>query len=806
MPEEVTPSISLNSIGIQMDSDPIALQEGEYTYSLNSTIAHGSGYEPYLGIMESNRLMASLPKGYMLLGKRKLDRNDVVVMIVDVIGNSEIGIYSKGVYTKKVNDPNLKFNIRKPITVKFKSNYKGDRIIYWTDDNQPPRWMNLDHPNFIKVLDTDNCTTIDSGQLDLDFMKIFKDYIIPCITIDQVTEDGNLKSGGYFMTGQYADANGNGLTATFPLVGNIPIFETNTSQSFDHIVGIQSNKVTSKAIRLKLENMDLSFTHINIIAVKIINQVAEAFIVGTISTSSTQFVYNGAGNREKAMLLDDVIAPAVKYSRAKTLEVTNTQLLLGNLHGTKSFNFQPYFQKARVQWQNFRAYSDDTNNSFKNPKFAAYMRVFRRDEAYALGGIIEFIDGSETNVWHIPGRRLNTKSDGTPFTQTVDQFGNTIDPNHWDDADIYSGSDNYDNASKRHKLYNTATVEGNLLPNGEVGLAEYGELGFYESIERYECNKDIYGEDAGQPLRFHMMPDSTILHIHDGQDGFRKQDERVVINYLGIRLTNMDDIIASLPDDIRKTVKGYRIVIADRTYDKSVLASGIMMNARYQDWSPDRDGTDERFYPNYPLNDLRPDPYIDMPNTETAPASDSAPKSTQYKKDSFFFHSPDTHFKKQFISPHELKVHVELYGDVKSKYDFVDPYPDFAEKGKDNDRAALQGYSIAWYNNYKAVDMNNTRRKLTEAFYVPFGGKVSGGTAGKSIWNVFRESSVFLHATENIENPTKPDTSRFCMTDRDNPPTEERFNCTLYERKRSSSLYYGSIRNPVPISTVTYLI
>lgn len=798
MSSEKDPILSSSHIGIQMDADPLTMQDGEYSYALNCGIVNRQGFEPFIGNMESNIFTAALPLGYMVVGNRKLDRNDVVLMIVNTVGDSEIGIFNKGVYTKVVHDNNLKFNIRKPITVKFKTNYKGERIIYWTDNDQPPRWMNLDKPNFLKVLGPDNCTLVDSNELDLDFMKIFKDYYPPCMKIDVITEDGNLKSGGYFITSQYADAAGNGLTECFPLIGDIPIFESSTSQTSNDIVGIESGKTTSKSIKLSLSNMDISFTHLNIIAVKVINGVVEAFKVGTISTSSTQFVYNGAGNREIPMLLDDVIAAGTKYRTAKTIEVTNTQLLLGNLRGVKSFNFQPYIQKVQVQWQNFKADSNDVVNSYKNPKFAAYMRCFRRDEVYALGLIIDLIDGSYTDVWHVPGRRLNKKSDGTSFNQTVDQFGNTIDPNHWDDSDQYTGADNYENADKRYKLYNTATVEGTQSTGAPTGLAEYGEMSYHESSERYECNKDVYGEDAGEPIRHHHFPDSTILHIHDGLDGVRKKEESVTINYLGIRLPNIDDVLASLPPDIKKLVKGYRIVVADRTYDKSVLASGIMLNSRYQDWSELRDGSDVRLYPNYPLNDLRPDPYIDMPNTNTAPADQNAPLSTQFYKDSFFFHSPDTHFKKQQIVPNQLKVNVELYGDAASKYDFMEPYPEFNEKGKDNDRAALQGYSRAWYNNYKVVKQNNTRRKLAEAFYVPFSGKVGAGTAGKSIWNVLRESSVFLHTTSEIDNPTVTDTSRFVMNDRDQPDFDQRFNCTIWERKRNASIYYGSIKNPVP--------
>lgn len=796
MSTEQDPKISGSYIGLQMDTDPLVIRDGEYTYCYCGAITHKDGNDPFIGNMNSNELMASLPQGYMIIGSTKLDRNDTALLLVNLVGNSEIGIYFNGVYTKVAHDKKLNFSIRHGAIVRFKSNYKEERIIYWTDDYNPPRWLNLDNPNFIRKVASDGCSFENTTDLDLDFMKIFKDYVPPCLTVDAVTENGNLKSGGYYFTGQYADVSGNGLTACFPLIGDVPIFQRSLSESFDSITGVDSEQITSKAVTLGISGADTSFTHMNIIAVKVVNGTLAAFKIGTVTTSATRFVYNGAGNREEAMLLDEVIRPAVKYSRAGCLDVTNTQLLLGDLRSAKEYNLQPYFQKVQVQWQSYKAWSDDVAHSYKNPIFATYMRSFRRDEVYALGAVIDWIDGTTSKAFHIPGRKLNKKADGSNFTGTLDQFGNTINPLHWDDDAIYSGDDLYDNINIRHKIYNTATIEGTLNNGSDATLAEYGEMGFYESTNLYDCNKEIYGDDAGKPIRHHLFPDSTILHIHDGEDGVRTLEERVKVAYMGIKLPNILDVIASMPQSIREKIKGWRIVIGDRTYDKSVLASGIMLNALKQDWdfNGDNVATDTRFYPNYPLNDLRPDPYINQ--SPVLGGGENGNPNTQYNKDAFFFHSPDTHFKKQFIVPGELKINVELYGDVESRFEFMRNMPQFREKGNDNDDAAIQGYSIGWYNNYTKVPQNNIRRKLKDAFYVPFNSKVGGGSTGKSIWNVFRESSVFVSTGKEIANPTRPDTSRFIMTDRDSPPDDQLFGCTFGKKKRNGSIYYGTVKNP----------
>jgi hypothetical protein len=167
MSKELDPSLVMATIGMQMDSDPMEIRNGEYSFCFCGTIRNKEGTEPFISNIESNKIIASLPQGYMLIGSKKLDRNDTVCMLVNLVGDSEIGIFAGGKYTKVAHDKKLKFSIRKPITVRFKTNYKGERIIYWTDNNQPPRWMNLDKPNFIKKLAADGCSTTDTDDLDL---------------------------------------------------------------------------------------------------------------------------------------------------------------------------------------------------------------------------------------------------------------------------------------------------------------------------------------------------------------------------------------------------------------------------------------------------------------------------------------------------------------------------------------------------------------------------------------------------------------------------------------------------------------
>ena len=791
---------STAATGLNLDADPISLEEGEYTFALNATISNKTGGEPFIGNDEGNILKDAIPEGYIIMGNKNLDKNDTVLLIANSAGDSEIGIFEKGKYRKIANDRNLGFSIHEPIQVKYKKNSKGQRIIYYTRENRPPYWFNLEKPNYIKILDPTGCMLIDGPDLDMDYMKIFKDYVRPCVTVADVTENGRILSGSYFITSQYADANSNGLTAWFPLVGPIPIFKDSLGQANESIAGMDSEELTTKSILLRISGSDTSFTHINIGIVRITNGVKRPFLVSTIPVSTTEYLYTGAGNTEIHILLSDVVQPPVAYSSARTVESTNKELLLGNLKSEKLFNFQPYVSKVQVQWQMFKSWSDNTLSSFKNPLFSAYMRTFREDEVYALGLTIEMIDGTES-TWHIPGRRKNLKADGEKFPDGIDQFGDAVPGAEWDTHALLINDDIIDpTKTQRYQNYNTALITGSLSSGTPEGLAEYGEMAYWESTETYPCDKNVYGEDAGLPIRHHKFLDSTIMHIHDGQNNNRLYNEKVKLNYLGVYLPNIELIMASLPATIKSRVKGWRLAVGDRTYNKSVIASGIMLNARKQNWRYPSDSKDDfRLFPNYPLNDLRPDPYI---KKDESPLNDLLGQSTayiDYRKDVFFFHSPDTHFKKSFLATGELKITAELYGKTDSFYEFMDPYPEFKEKGGDNDRAALQGVSIATYNNYKLNPRGNTRRKLSDAFYVPFNSKVSGGSTSLPIWNILRESSTLLATTKEIIDPSVKDNSRFILNDTDaNIRPEEMFGCTVRNRERTASIYYATIKNNLP--------
>ena len=124
----------------------------------------------------------------------------------------------------------------------------------------------------------------------------------------------------------------------------------------------------------------------------------------------------------------------------------------------------------------------------------------------------------------------------------------------------------------------------------------------WESIETYPCDEAVWGSLAGKPIRHHKFPDSSITHHHDSQGN---------IYPIGVRLNIQSLYNAFLTDttltaDQKNKIAAIKIVRSNRANTKSVIAfKGLLYNVGLY---TKQDST--YFYPNYPYNDLRPDPFI----------------------------------------------------------------------------------------------------------------------------------------------------------------------------------------------------
>jgi hypothetical protein len=154
----------------------------------------------------------------------------------------------------------------------------------------------------------------------------------------------------------------------------------------------------------------------------------------------------------------------------------------------------------------------------------------------------------------------------------------------------------------------TQTIDPNATnppcnDNCYLGPYEYGEFAFWESSETYPCNEEVWGELQGQKIRHHKFPDSSITHHYDNDGNIYPLGVRVDIQAIYEMIKNSPDLSQEEKDDIA----AIKIVRGNRNNSKSVIAKGLLYNVgkyRQQD--------EDFFYPNYPYNDLREDPFISV--------------------------------------------------------------------------------------------------------------------------------------------------------------------------------------------------
>jgi hypothetical protein len=142
--------------GLFKDTAHIDQPEGSWRYARNMLLNSTDGAVSNEGGTElSGHLGTNYNVGAQndkVIGAIEVDKDRVVLFILDVVSltpRSEIGIWENGSYTILYNpilSPTVDLNFKEtnPIEGTFKIDSKGDLIIYWTDDLNPPRAFNVD--------------------------------------------------------------------------------------------------------------------------------------------------------------------------------------------------------------------------------------------------------------------------------------------------------------------------------------------------------------------------------------------------------------------------------------------------------------------------------------------------------------------------------------------------------------------------------------------------------------------------------------------------------------------------------------
>ena len=600
----IKPEYNAATTGMNMDNTVNQIPKGMLTYALNAGVENFDANSVNYQNEPGNEFCLQFPTGYVLIGEHFInEKNKHVFFITNPnTGDSEIGYMDNNdcIYRTYVNAKCLNFDIKHPIHKIVHRITNCETEIYWTDGFNSRRYLDLENIPYKIKYGSSFCDPEYTTELDCNRLKVQPNFNIPDMLIVDVLNGGNLVAGTYQFAIQYADATGNPFTSYYSITNPTPIADPQlVTPNFNYQVG--------KSIVVSISNLDTTgiFEYYNLAVIKTVNDISSVELVGTyfIDSPSKNITYTGQNQTNIRLSISDIFEKYPYYDVAQDLTAVQDILVWDNLTSIDRINYQKIANQITLQWETWRIpatenYSDELN--------ATNLRGYMRDEVYAFEIVFILRNGKQTDGFHIPGRVRSHQDNQFPdISELNDDFiGNPT---------YYQGGVGY---SPYWKIYNTASVTGfspGYSPAIDYkGPYQYGEFAYWESTETYPCNVEVWGDLVNQPIRHHKFPDVLVSPIFEskifaGSTGMVMGNDAVFP--IGVRV-DPTQIIAlinqsSLTDDQKDEIVAFKIVRGNRGTNKSVIAKGILRNV----------GKYEReeetfFYPNYPYNDIRPDPFL----------------------------------------------------------------------------------------------------------------------------------------------------------------------------------------------------
>ena len=595
----IRPEFNTANTGLNLDLTVSQIPKGALTYALNASVENFGASSINYQNEPGNELCLNFPDGYQLIGEHSIyEKNKHIFFLANpTTGDSEIGYMENNdcVYRTLVNAPCLNFNIDNPIHKAVHRITNCTTEVYWTDGLNPRRYLDIDNIPYILRPNSDLCDPRYTNELNCNRLSIQPNFSIPGLEVVDVVNGGDLIAGTYQFAIQYCDASGGGYSSYYSVTNPTPIADNDiTTLNFNYQVG--------RSIRVNITNLDVTgqWQYFNLAVIKTVNDITSVELVGTFFIDGTETVltYSGQNQTQIRLTTSDIFEKFPYYEIAQDLTAVRDVLVWDQLTSIDRINYQQIANQITLEWESYRIpntedYSDELN--------ATNLRGYLRDEVYAFEIVFLLKNGKQTDGFHIPGR-ISTPNDLVPVYPT--------------NADFIGEPNPVTGTSPWWKIYNTAIVSDfspGYSPAPEYkGPYQYGQFSYWESLDTYPCNIEVWGELANQPIRHHKFPDVSVSPIFQsaifaGAAGMVMQKDAIFPIGVRINTAQVYTLINSsnLTQDQKDNIAAFKIVRGNRSTNRSIVAKGIVRNVgKY-----DREGT-EYLYPNYPYNDLKPDKFL----------------------------------------------------------------------------------------------------------------------------------------------------------------------------------------------------
>lgn len=486
-----------------------------------------------------------------------------------------------------VKDNQFNFQLNCPIEGIFIYNYKEELIISWCDgiyeNSNSPKVLNL----FNLPFDVNPDGTLVTPS---DFNKINLSPNLRQGNLDiEYLDNGNLDGYSVYVTLAYV-FNDDTRTTFFP-ASNIAY------------LGIGANPVDKNGVRLNFTDLDDSFERLRI-GIILKSEGTEEVASELLGYESIDLYYINNSLSFDLVSLDaftsisteEIVIENAVFDKVNTITKQNKQSLLGNVVISPIFKFQKYANLLNIVPIEY--IEEDENNNNKGNQHVSLCP----DEVYAFYIELQFLNGTYSPAYHIPGRAAEgTETDALTTQQKTDY------DLAWTDAeDNVKQFHIFNNGIARSMPQPTNSVP-NTIPTDESG----NKMGFWQNVETYPDNDEFDstvdynnnsitgGEDLrNTPIRYHRMPsiDSMYENTRDTSDvlitdpnirrwGLGQSNDIGRTRKLGIKITNIEDII---PVEILNQIQGYRISHIVRNNNNSYVV-GNWLGVRRHDYDDPQD-------------------------------------------------------------------------------------------------------------------------------------------------------------------------------------------------------------------------
>ena len=321
MAQEQNKKIGFPKIGMSKDAHPSQLEKTQYTHAYNANTEDESGNSLNLTNEKSNILASKFKTGFKVLGfENDIDSNSTFFFLVNPSTSvGEFGVIENNqntndapdvlvdcddcnqvnqlpdpletltqvplqTYTTLLTDidgyldvntnlcipftpgTGFNFDINYPIKKIVIKNEKCGKNIYFSDNNNPPRHINITELlagkyNDQNVSCDDNVTTT---CINYDELRIFKIFNIPSIEPATIELGGRLPMGMYEFLIAYSDASGNEISPYYSITNPIAIFDNNNRILEQKELASRTNL----AIRLEVSNLDKKYSHYKVAVIQ----------------------------------------------------------------------------------------------------------------------------------------------------------------------------------------------------------------------------------------------------------------------------------------------------------------------------------------------------------------------------------------------------------------------------------------------------------------------------------------------------------------------------------------------------------